>query len=241
MKYIFLFVVGTMLFFSCKYLGGKRVRGNGNFAVHERSISGFDGVECFGSFNVTLIPSSTTSVKVEADENLHQYIETYVDDDNNLNIREKDGYNLRPRNDIKITVSGPVFTTVSTAGSGTITGQGLLNTNNDDVKLRVAGSGDINVEMNATKIDSEIAGSGNINVKGTSKEFEGGVFGSGNIRAGDLRTEESKVEIAGIGSVEIFASNKLDVSIAGSGEVKHKGSAQVNAKITGSGSVIKVD
>ena len=240
MKYIFLFLLGTLVFFSCRYIGGKRVRGNGNLITQERSVSGFEGVESYGSFDVTLIPSDATSVKIEADDNLQQYIETYVNH-NKLQIRTRDGYNLRPRNDIKITVSGPVFSTIATHGSGSITGRGLLNTNNDDVALRVAGSGNIEVELNASKVDSEIAGSGNISVKGTSKEFEGGIYGSGNIRAGNLRTEDSKVEIAGSGNVEIFASNKLDVSVMGSGEVKHRGNAQVNTKISGSGSVVKID
>ena len=240
MKYIFLLILGTLVFFSCRFIGGKRVRGNGNLITQDRSVSGFEGVESYGSFDITLIPSSAASVKIEAEDNLQQYIETYIDN-NKLQIRTRDGYNLRPRKDIKITVSGPVFKTITTNGSGSISGQGLLNTNNDNVTLRVAGSGNIDVELNASRVESEIAGSGNIKVKGTSKEFEGGIYGSGNIRAGNLHTEDSKISIAGSGNVEIFASNKLDVSVMGSGEVKHRGSAQVNANISGSGSVVKID
>jgi len=216
------------------------VRGSGNVVTQERTISGFEGVDNYGSFDITLIPSSTTSVKVEAEDNLQQYIETYVDD-NKLQIRPRERYNLRPRRDIRITVSGPVFNSISTNGSGNIIGQAPLNTNNGNVSLRVAGSGNIDVEMNASKVDSEIAGSGNIKVKGTSRQFEGGVYGSGNIWAAALQAEDAKVEIAGSGNVEVYATNKLDVSVMGSGEVKHKGSAQVNTKITGSGSVTKID
>jgi hypothetical protein len=240
MKYLFLFVIGTMVFFSCRFIGGKRIRGNGNVVTQERAISGFEGVENYGSFDITLIPSSTSSVKVEAEENLQQYIETYVDN-NKLQIRQKNRYNLRPRREMRITVYGPVFTTITTNGSGNIVGHGLLNTNNGNVSLRVAGSGNIDVEMNASKVDGEIAGSGNIKVKGTSKEFEGGVYGSGNIWAANLQAEDSKVEIAGSGNVEVYATNNLDVRVMGSGEVKHRGSAQVNASITGSGSVKKMD
>lgn len=240
MKYVLLLFLGIAIFFSCRFIGGKRVRGTGNLITQERTISGFEGVENYGSFDVILIPSSTASVKVEAEDNLQQYIETYVDN-NKLQIRQRDGYNLRPRREMKITVSGPVFTTVITNGSGNIVGQGLLNTNNGNVSLRVAGSGNIDVEMNASRIDSEIAGSGNIKVKGTSKEFEGGVYGSGNIRAASLQSEDSKIEIAGSGNVEVYATNKLDVRVMGSGEVKHRGTAQVSASITGSGSVTKID
>src|SRR4029078_2734780 len=107
MKYLFLFVIGTMVFFSCRFIGGKRIRGNGNVVTQERAISGFEGVENYGSFDITLIPSSTSSVKVEAEENLQQYIETYVDN-NKLQIRQKNRYNLRPRREMRITVYGPV-------------------------------------------------------------------------------------------------------------------------------------
>jgi hypothetical protein len=240
MKYIFLFLLGTMVFFSCRYLGGKRVHGNGNIITQNRSESGFTGVESYGSFDITLVPSASTFITIEADENLQQYIETYVEN-NKLQVRTRDGYNLRPRGDMKITVSAPVFTTVSSHGSGSITGQGLLNTNNAEVELTVAGSGNIDVEINASKTKSEISGSGNINVKGTSKEFDGGIYGSGNIKAGNLHTEDSKIAIAGSGNVEIFASNTLDVHVMGSGEVKHRGNARVNTNISGSGTVMKID
>ena len=240
MKYIFLFLLGTLVFFSCRFIGGKRVRGNGNLITQERSIAGFEGIDSYGSFDITLIPSSTASVKVEAEENLQEYIQTHVSN-NRLQVRTKQGYNIRPRRDIRIAVSGPVFNAITTNGSGSIRGQGLLNTNNGNVTLKVAGSGDIEVELNASRVESEIAGSGNINVKGTSKEFKGGIYGSGNIRAGNLRTDDSKVTIAGSGNIEIYANDKLDVNVMGSGEVKHRGNAQVNASIKGSGSVVKID
>ena len=79
MKYAFLLLMGTMIFFSCRFIGGKRVRGNGNVVTQERTIGGFEGVENYGSFDITLVPSTTTSIKIEAEENLQQYIETYVD------------------------------------------------------------------------------------------------------------------------------------------------------------------
>ncbi len=240
MKYVLFFILGTLLFFSCRYIGGKRIRGNGNFVSRERSVSGFHGIESYGSFDIKVVPGATASVKVATDENLQEYIETYVEH-GNLQIRERDGYNLRPRNDIEITVSGPAFTTLVTNGSGTITGNGLLNSNDDDVDLRVAGSGNINVELNGGRVESQIHGSGNIKVRGTSKKFKGGVYGSGNIRAADLVSEESEVEIAGSGNVEVNSTNSLNVHIMGSGEVKHRGNAKVSTSIQGSGSVVRID
>jgi hypothetical protein len=240
MKYVLLFVLGTFLLFSCRYFGGKRVRGNGHSITQERSISGFEGLKSYGSFDITIVPSATTSVKVQADENLQQYIETYVDG-RDLHVSTRDGYNLRPQSDIKITVSGPTFNTIATHGSGSIISQSPLTGGDDEVRLQVAGSGNIEVEMKARKISSSIAGSGNINVKGTSDHFNAEIAGSGNIRAANLEVTDANVRIAGSGNIDVFANNNLDVKIMGSGEVRHRGNAQVSSHISGSGSVSKMN
>lgn len=241
MRYIICFILAASVFTSCRYVGGKRVRGNGVVITSERTISGFEGIETLGSFDVTLVPAAATSVKVETDENLLQYIETYVDG-GDLKIKTRDDYNLRPRRDIRITVSGPVFTNIETKGSGSIVGQGTLNSDSEkNVNLEVAGSGNIDVEIRAAKVDAKISGSGNITVKGESKAFDGAIYGSGNLRAGKLQTEDASVKIAGSGNAEVFATGKLDVHVMGSGDVKHRGNAQVNTKISGSGSVVKID
>ena len=215
------------------------MRGNGNMETEQRSVSGFNGVSSFGSFDITVISGDTHSVSVEADENLLPYIETTVDD-NRLKIRTRKGYNLRPRSDIRITVTAPSFRELSTHGSGSISGKNLIRSA-ESAKLQISGSGNISVDMEAPSVDAEIAGSGNISVSGETKEFSSSIHGSGDIRAGKLKTQESKVEIAGSGDVEVFASSKLDIRIMGSGGVKYRGDAQVNTNIAGSGSVTKLN
>lgn len=240
MKYVLLFILGTSLLFSCRYLGGKRVRGNGNVITQERSESGFEGIESYGSFDIEVITSATTSVKVEAEENLQQYIETYVDG-RNLQVRSRDGYNIRPKRDIKITVTAPAFTTIATHGSGSITGKSPISAESNEVRLQVAGSGNIDLEMKAKKVDANIAGSGNINIRGAVDRFSANIAGSGNIRAGNLEAVDAGVQIAGSGNVDVFANHNLNVNIMGSGEVRHRGNAQVSTHITGSGSVEKIN
>ena len=239
MKYILLLLVGISLFFSCRYLGGKRVRGNGVQDTEQRSVGSFDGIVSHGSFDVTVVTGNTHSVTVEADENLMEYIETEVDGDN-LKISTRRGYNLRPRSDVRITVTAPGFNELSSHGSGNIRGKGPIKAT-DHAKLHLSGSGNIDVDIEAPSVDAQIAGSGNISVSGSAKSFSGTIHGSGNIRARDMKSEQSKVEIAGSGDVEVTASNKLDINIMGSGGVKYHGDAQVNTNIAGSGSVTRMN
>jgi hypothetical protein len=196
-------------------------------------------VESYGSFDVYISAANEPSVKVEAEENLLPFIETIVEN-NKLQIRTVSGYSLRPRRDIRIYVSAPLYGTISTNGSGNITGQDPINSN-EAVDLRISGSGSIQVQLKVQKVSAEIAGSGSMNLSGTANEFKSGIYGSGDIKAGNLQTEKSWVAIAGSGNVEVFANNSLDVKVMGSGDVRHKGSAQITSEISGSGSIIKID
>lgn len=239
MKYFLVLLLGAGIFFSCRYMGGERIRGNGNAETEQRSLSSFDGLVSHGSFDVYVTTSDNYSVQVEADENLLPYIETEVEG-GTLKISTRRGYNLRPRRNIKITVAAPYFNELSSHGSGNIRGENLLKAN-ERARLHLFGSGNIDVDIEAPSVDASISGSGNISVAGTSNRVSSSIHGSGDIRAADLKAEEAKVEIAGSGNVEVNASEKLDINIMGSGGVKYRGGAQVNTNIAGSGSVRRID
>jgi hypothetical protein len=238
MKSTFLFLAIAVLFVSCRFMGGKPVRGNGNITTEQRSVGGFSGVESSGPFDI-IISSGNESVKIEAEDNLLPYIETSLEGDI-LKVRTKSGYWLRPKRDVRIFVSGPAFHLVHLSGSGNIISQEKIH-QDTDIELAINGSGDIKLNIEAPKVKARIAGSGNMILNGQTKNFEGTVSGSGDIRAMDFKTEETKVNISGSGDANVFASVKLDVEVRGSGDVKYRGGANVTSDIKGSGSVNKVD
>jgi hypothetical protein len=241
MRNVFLLI--TVVFVSltsCRFAGGKRIKGNGNVVTKEINRGDFDKVEQKGSFDIYLSNAPTASVKIEAEENLIEYIETYVDN-NTLVIRTKKGISLRPGRDIKIFISAPHLTDIQSSGSGDIISQSLLS---DTTKMSfgIRGSANIQVEVNAPEIDAEISGSGDMELKGTTRKFSAEVNGSGNIKALDLKSEDTDIEIKGSGDADVFASSSLNVNVRGSGDVRYKGNAQkVTNDIKGSGSVSKTD
>lgn len=239
MKYFIILFLGISLISSCRFINGKKIRGNGNAQTEQRSVPSFSGLSSHGAFDVVVKKGEQASVVVSADENLLQYIITEVNGDK-LEIRTKKGVNLRPSSSLQVIVTNPNYNELSSHGSGNIKGENQL-TSTDKVELQLYGSGNINVDMTAPAVNAGISGSGNITVSGTAKQFSGTIRGSGGIHAGDLKSEEGKVEIAGSGNVEVFANNKLDVNIMGSGGVKYRGDAQINTNIAGSGSVSRIN
>jgi hypothetical protein len=237
-KIIFFAITATVLFSSCHFITGKRIRGNGNLKTEQRSPGNFDGVASHGSFNV-YVSSGDQSVKVEAEENLLPYIETYIEGAT-LHVETKDNFWLRPSREVKIFISSPDFKSIHSYGSGDIIGQSKI-TDSSILELGVNGSADIKMDVDAPEINTEINGSGDIDLKGETKSFKGEIHGSGNVRAMDLKSENATIKIYGSGNADVFATVKLDVHVAGSGDVRYKGNAQASSNIAGSGSVKKID
>jgi hypothetical protein len=228
----------VILFSSCRYVSGERIRGNGILKTEGRSTGSFKGIASHGSFNV-YVSNGEQSVKIEAEENLLPYIETYVDG-STLNIRTKDNSWIRPGRQIKVFVSLPDFESIRSYGSGDITSQSKI-TNSSDLELRVNGSANIKMDVDAPEINTKTNGSGDIDLKGTTKSFTGEIHGSGNIKALDLQSDYATIKIYGSGNANVFVNSKLDVHVAGSGDVNYKGNAQISSRMLGSGRIKKVE
>jgi hypothetical protein len=219
-------------------MGGKRVTGNGVMSTQQRNLGDFNGVDVSGPVKVFISQNSVSSVKIEGDENLLEYIEIENNGDE-LDIRTRRGYNLRPRTGIKIYVTAPSFDELAVTGAGELKTQTKISSAKN-MDIRVTGSGDMILNIDAPSINTNITGSGNIKINGGTRNFSTEVTGSGEVHAFDLLSESTDVEISGSGDVEVFASKQLKISISGSGDVKYKGNPSVNQSIHGSGNIRKI-
>lgn len=233
----FILIIIVFLSSACNYTFGKKIKGNGQVQTKEYAIRDFTEVNVAGEMQVYITQGAVYSVKVEADENLFEYLDIEKDG-NELEIGEKEGYNLDPKSPIKVYVTSPTFEALEISGSGKIISQSKI-THVKQIKIDVAGSGDVQLDVNAPEVKAQVAGSGDINLTGTAKEFSVDIAGSGDIKAFGLMTEITKIDIAGSGNAEVSASRELDVDVAGSGNVIYKGNPSVKQNKVGSGNVKK--
>lgn len=239
-RYAFFLVAVSFIIPSCRFVTGKRVRGNGVIKTEERSVSSFKNVEVSGGINVYVSQGDIKPVKIEGDENLLQYIEVSQEGDK-LIVRDRPGYNLHPTGDMRIYVTAPVYNSIEVSGASDIVGQTKIS-NPEDMDLSASGAGDIKMDVDAPKLHAEITGSGNIDLKGQTKEVELELSGAGHAHCYDLLSENTKVNISGAGSAEVFASVKLDAEVSGAGNVSYKGNASdVSQHVSGVGSVKKAE
>lgn len=226
-----------ILMSSCRYFGGEWVSGNGKIVNRQKDVGTFSNVEVHGSVDVQVRQDSANLVRIETDENIFEYLDVYKDG-NTLVIRPMEGYNLHPKKLVAY-ISAPVFRKIAVSGDCDITSEGQIS-GQEELELKVSGSGDIAMQVSLPKVHSEISGSGSLLLKGQATNFEVRVSGSGDVNCFDLVTENTDLQISGSADAEINASKQLNIKVSGSGNVEYKGNAAVSQNISGAGSVKKV-
>jgi Putative auto-transporter adhesin, head GIN domain len=225
---------------SCRFMWGERIRGNGNIKTVERTVSAFKDVSTSGSIHVYITQGPQAPIKIEADENLLDYIEIHQRGDA-ISIETRDGYNLESTGEIKVYVTAPEFNHIGISGSGTVQSTTKIISKND-LDFSISGSGGLKADLNAPSVDVDITGSGHADIVGETKNLDVQISGSGKARCYNLLSENTTVDVTGSGDADVYASVKLNAQVSGSGNISYKGAAtQIKKDITGSGEVNKAD
>lgn len=216
----------------------KKVKGNGKVITGNKTTVQYDKVSVGGFFDVTLVAGEEGKITYDVESNLEEYLVIEVKK-GELKITWEKGVNIRTTKGVKVTVPFKDIETISLAGSGEIISKNVVIA--DDLELNVAGSGEMNIDIDANNVESNIAGSGSMTVNGSANNLESNVAGSGDFEGyGLVVVNDVDVSISGSGSVETTVNGNLKSSISGSGDVRYKGSPKTNSSISGSGSVSKM-
>ena len=203
-----LLVIAVILLGACNV-----VRGSGDMVTESRSVSNFDSISLSGSGDVIINQDGEESLTIETDDNVMQYITSEVRG-GTLHLGTENLTSGSPTR-LVFTVGVDDLTGLSISGSGNIKADGIQT---DRLDVGVSGSGDLELEGEATRQEIDISG-------------------SGKYRGGNLRSETADISVSGSGDVTVWAIDSLDVSVSGSGSVDYYGSPAVNSSTSGSGNV----
>lgn len=259
-KRIYLTLVGLVLICSlpaCTGINGsagsQMVRGSGTAGAEDRNVSNISGVELGtpGTLDITI--GSNESLRIEADDNLLQYIVTDVSG-GRLVIKTRPGITLQPVRPIKyhlsvihlnslgISSSGDI--TVPELNSGafsiTISSSGNLSMKKLDcssLRVNISSSGDTNIAaLNAKTLSVNISSSGNLDIAGGYVPKQTiTISSSGEYRARDLPSENADVSLSSSGDATLRVSAVLSGRLSSSGNINYVGNPKVTVNISSSG------
>ena len=225
------FLLGT----GCHEMVGKR--GSGNIVPETKSVSGFRTIEVSGAIDVYVKQDSTTSVKVETDDNLQQYIRVETNG-STLEIYTEGGVNLRPTNKVKVYVSNPTFDGFDISGASSVTSESQISSP-ERISLQLSGASQGRLEINAPRVIVDISGASGADLRGRTKDLEANAGGASEIRGYDLLTENASIDVSGASQLEVYASVRLEGEASGASSVRYRGNASNNVKSSGASNVGK--
>ncbi len=236
---LLVFSCSFVVFTSCN-IGGERIRGNGVIKTEARDEHGFQSIETGGAIKVFVKQDSAYSVKVEADENLQQHIEVYMNK-NTLVIRPESGYNLKPSQSIKVYVSGPSFRHFDISGASSIQSEGRI-TSADELYIDLSGASEAEMDIKSPVVGVEVSGASTATLSGETRDLKVDGSGASKAKCFGLPAENAHVKLSGASHAEVFASVKLDASASGASHVRYKGNPpEVGQSVSGAASVKKSD
>lgn len=202
----------------------RKIRGNGNVTMEEHKVGSFTELYLDGVCNIYIDQGSEEKVVVEADDNLHEYI--YVDYSNNrLEIDMKSRINIRNRKKLNIYVTVKNINKLRIMGVGNVETKGTLKL--DDLKVKVTGVGNVELDVEANSLDAELNSVGNITLAGIIDEAEINNRGVGKLDAYDLKLNKLDLNVSGVGKTEVYVEKEVAVRSTGVGNVHLRGDAVI--------------
>jgi hypothetical protein len=220
-------------------LGGARtVRGSGDIVEETRAVSGVTGVELATLGTLTIEVGDTESLRIEAEDNLMEYLETVVRG-GRLRIGTQNAVNLRATRPVNyyLTVTG--LEAIVITSSGDIAAPDLEA---ERFSITINSSGDLEMGMlNADTLEVDIGSSGNLDISGGQVEMQDvSISSSGNYTAQDLESAEAEVRLNSNGSATIWVHDQLKAILSSSGDLRYRGNPTLDATTSSSGDVIQI-
>ena len=229
-KIYFLFVLVLLSLNSCNIFCEK---GSGNPITEERTVIEFDEIDLDGSANVFLEQGAKPKLSVVVDSNLQQFVITKV---SGMRLEVYEDKCLKEFSRYEVHITTPSLTKVYVDGAVKLNSENMIKT--DNLYIKVKGSGDVNLGVDAEDLETVAKGSGNIRLSGRASDFDITLDGAGSVDAFSLLAKNADVEVDGAGVCKINVSEKFEGDVGGSGKIYYKGNPKkVQTDVSGSGSI----
>lgn len=217
------------------------VRGSGRVVEETRQISGVRAVELATIGELTIEIGDAESLRIEAEDNLLEYLETEVRD-GVLVIDTQRGANLMATRPVRYFLTVTAFDEIALSSSGNavapdleaqrftvrVSSSGDLQIGSvraDTLVVDMSSSGDVSMDgLEADLIRATISSSGSLEIGGGAVERQEITMGSsGNYRARELESREVEISVSSSGDAAIRVSDRLKATLSSSGDVEYVG------------------
>lgn len=213
-------------------LGG--IKGNGEVVSEDRTISSnFSEIIVQQGIQVYLTQGNSTSLKVEADENILDILRTEVKN-NQLKIYfDKNVYKASSKN---VYVTANNITKIETSSGAAVKTENTIDTKS--LNLDSSSGSYIKIYVNADNISSSSSSGAGIHIYGKSKQFSASASSGSSIDADKLETINTTAQASSGANINVNVTGKLTANASSGGDIDYEGSpTQINKNTSSGGSI----
>lgn len=233
MKNILLILLSLTLLHSCE-----TKRGSGNIEKRDRKLSSFNKLSVGSAIEVEITKGTDYKAVIQADDNIIDDIETDISG-GELQIGYRDGVNVNDAT-VKVLIETPLLNAVDASSASSVKLNGVWSSDKE-FRVEASSSGNITGEVDAPAVRMEASSSGKIVMKGRTKNLDAETSSAGIIEAGDLLSENARVEANSGSSMQIHASLQLRGEANSGASIAYRGNPSVNKEENSGGSISKID
>lgn len=191
-----------------------------------RKLDDFNELVVEGAGNIYLTAGNKTEVEIRLKNDNYDLsdIITEVRGDR-LRIDYKEGSWLKSAPKIDLWITYRELSKISVNGASKISTENTIKA--DRFVLKCGGAESANLELDVNELLASMSGAGSFNLSGRADLQELEVSGAGSINAEDLIGKDVTAEVSGVGSLYVFAEERIDATVSGVGKIRFKGDPDV--------------
>ncbi|UCE97912.1 MAG: DUF2807 domain-containing protein [Dehalococcoidia bacterium] len=196
------------------------ITGSGNIFTEVYHFTGFTEVEVQDGFQLELIQGSAFSIKITADDNVHEYVNVEKEG-NSLSISLlNDLFGCNSCTTIaEVTMPDLTKLELSGGSQANISGFNVF----DNLSLELSGGSQLNGDINFTNADFNLSGGSQINLEGAGDTLIIDGSGGSQLDLELLPINNADITLSGGGKADINVSSTLSVNLSGGSQVNYIG------------------
>ena len=227
-------VLTVIIFTSCAVDMLNRVTGNKNVVTQERKINDdFTSIKVSAGLDLYITQSNNVSLRVEADENLHDIIITEIKNGVLKVYSEKNIWKAKAR---KVYVSVKDLEELSATSGSDVYTENTLRVSN--LNITTTSGADARITVNAENITTSSTSGSDIKIMGTAENHTAKATSGSSINSFGLKSQNVIAKVTSGANIDVYASESIDALATSGGDIDYKGNPrQVNKKSTSGGSI----
>jgi hypothetical protein len=213
---------------------GDSVDGNRDVVTVDRDISSdFSAITVSQGLDLYITQSNEVSISIEADENLHEFIMTEVE---NGVLKIYVNENIRKAASKKIMLNVTDISAIKATSGSYVYSKNTIEV--DDLELNTTSGADMKLTVNTEQLVCKATSGSDLKLSGKTKTLNASATSGSDIDARSLSAETSDVKATSGADISVNTSKELTVRATSGGDVRYSGNPEkVNKSDSSSGSV----